>query len=51
MYSPEFEAARGGGERGAEAEVDDGFLPASDPNHVDGARLALGIGTAARDRG
>lgn len=37
MYCPE--ADRGGGEgAGAEAEVDDGVLPASDADHLDGLR-------------
>lgn len=38
MYCPE--ADRGGGEgAGAQAEVDDGVLPAPDADHLDGLRL------------
>lgn len=43
MNGPESEAARGGSEGGTEAEVDDRVLPASDPYHIDGIRIATRI--------
>lgn len=53
MYRPE--ADRGGGEgAGAEAEVDDGVLPAPDAYHLDGLRRSRADpaeATAAPPRG